>query len=97
MKSILVIDTPHDCSECDLMFQDDWSYWCPHRNAQADVYENVVNYSKPTWCPLSPLPLKKDLTHYIQRGDTQSMTHLVQYIHDQGYNDCLDEILKEAD
>lgn len=52
---------------------------------------------KPDWCPLSPLPLKKDLTKYIMRGDGKSMTHLIQYIHDQGYNDCLEEILGDKD
>ena len=97
MKSMLIIDTPECCDNCALMFEVGYACSCGAGFFKVDIEEYSEKQTKPEWCPLSPLPLKKDLTHYIQRGDTQSMTHLVQYIHDQGYNDCLDEILKEAD
>lgn len=89
MKSMLIIDTPDNCYKCPLRYD---SYGIDDICSGKDDIIPDCN-SRPNWCPLSPLPLKKDLTHYIQRGDTQSMT--LQYIHDQGYNDCLDEILKE--
>lgn len=90
-KSILVINTPNNCLNCPIRYD---SYGevdiC---GAKDDIIYDYL--SKPDWCPLSPLPPKKDLMKYIMRGDAKSMTHLVQYMHDQGYNDCLEEIMKE--
>jgi hypothetical protein len=30
----------------------------------------------------------------MQRGDTQSTTHMMMSLHDIGYNECIDDILK---
>ena len=95
-KSVLLIDTPKCCSECDIMFTDEYSNWCPYKSAKTDVYDyiHIHKNTKPDWCPLSPVPSYKDVTQYIQRGDGKSMIHMVMSAHDQGFNDCLDEILK---
>jgi hypothetical protein len=100
-KSVLVIDTPESCRKCPLhsfdsfslyckAVVDDWG-WCSPARKICDNHEKCV---KPNWCPLSPLPEKKDLTRYVQRGDAKSMTHMVQYMYDSGWNACREEILK---
>ena len=106
MKSILVIDTPNSCGTCPLSYYNEYyrEYFCRGR----EYYRTIEDYewqskqmcgkdTKPEWCPLSPLPQKKELQHYIQRGDAKSMTHTMMYMHDQGWNDCIDEIMKSED
>lgn len=55
-KSILVIDTPDCCMNCDIMFHDEQSYWCPHKDAKADVFDYIKTGTKPDWCPLKEIP-----------------------------------------
>ena len=93
-KSVLVIDTPSSCKECKLRY-DNYGYCEVCILLNDDIEYFCVTKTKPTYCPLSPLPEKKELTHYIQRGDAKSMTHMMMSIHDQGWNDCIDEILGE--
>ena len=83
-KSVLVIDTPLNCSEC--MFRE-----LSHCIVTGEMIDSSA---KPDWCPLSPLPQYRPINEDIKRGDTKSMTHLITSIHDIGYNECLDEILK---
>jgi hypothetical protein len=100
-KSVLVIDTPENCRKCPLHSVDSFSIyckavtddcgWCSPARKICDRNEKCV---KPYWCPLSPLPEKIDLDKYFMRGDCKSMTHMVMNIHDHGWNDCIDEILK---
>ena len=89
-KSALVIDTPKNCRECNLKFTDEYSDYCPCK--KADVYDYVQNNTKPDWCPLTSLPPHK--VPYVQRGDTKSMTHLIENIIGAGYNKCLDDLQK---
>jgi hypothetical protein len=91
-KSVLVIDTPKHCSDCSIRFTDEYSDYCPCN--KQDVFTYVHTNTKPNWCPLSPLPPHKDISHYIQRGDSKSMTHLIMSVHDAGYNQCLDDLQK---
>ena len=95
-KSILVMETPSSCVMCPLsvynvMYDEYMCQGTDNYNRTIETYGD-----KPSWCPLTVLPSHKDLTKYIMRGDTRSMTHLVQYIHDQGFNDCLDDITKKG-
>lgn len=62
-KSILVIDTPSCCAECFLMWKDEYSDYCPIpcEENKADIYDYVVTNTKPYWCPLKPVPEKRDL------------------------------------
>lgn len=91
-KSVLVIDTPKSCRECNLKFTDEYSDYCPYK--KADVYDYVQNNTKPDWCPLIPLPQKRDSSHYIHRGDAKSMIHAMIIMQDTGYNQCLDDLQK---
>jgi hypothetical protein len=90
-KSIIILDTPDSCAECPLFngFYSDMT--CRANNWS-------INYPFPEtfrqeWCPLSPLPEPKDLTQYTT-GST-NLDKVVQYAHDQGFNDCLYELKGE--
>lgn len=94
-KSILVMDTPECCMECQMCFHaDDLSigkfeyrrlYSC--RFALSDVedfYLPDILGEKPDWCPLQYAPEKKDKNPYHNE-------HESGYV--DGWNDCLDKIL----
>lgn len=52
-KSVLVINTPKNCKECDCHL---WLVCVP---ADEDIDEYVdASKTKPDWCPLIPLPKK---------------------------------------
>lgn len=55
-KSILIIDTPLSCKDCDILFIDEYSYYCPWIGSitKGDVYNYVNQNIKPDWCPLKP-------------------------------------------
>ena len=88
-KSVLVIDTPKKCTDCTFCehLDEGWLH-CSLKDKTARAFD------KPDWCPLTPLPPYKPSTQYMQRGDTKSTTHMVQYVYDSGWNDCRAEILK---
>lgn len=79
-KSILVIDTPKNCAECKLMFlQGIGKSIC-----------NAVDWSRrPSWCPLRPLPNRKEDLHYPCNEYVQAVN--------EGWNDCIDAIEGEAE
>lgn len=75
-KSILVIDTPKNCAECKLMYL----------QGIGESICNAVDWSRrPTWCPLRPLPQKKNECYYY--GELAKNEFSV------GYNACLEDIL----
>ena len=88
MKAILVIDEmPIKCEDCPL-----------HYRKRQDIYrcemthKNIRLNSKPSWCPLKPLPQKKEETfaYWIAHcNDPES------YI--CGWNACIDEITGETE
>ncbi len=88
-KAVLVMDMPESCDMCD--FVDDMQ---PPRYGERTLYcsapgigEDVTDYvaCRPDWCPLRELPEKKKLTY----------TDLCTDCEVSGWNDCLDEIIKE--
>lgn len=86
-KSILIIKTPAHCEECKF-----------HQNTSYSTFECLAIYKNgdnnenfPTWCPLLPLPERKNLTTYVN-GDT-SIGNILHYNYAQGFNSCLDQIL----
>ena len=88
-KAILVMDMPKSCGECNIYAS--WQesafsareYWCPAMDNK-DVEPN----KKPDWCPLQELP-KKQTIHC-----TDTAHH--RFAKD-GYNECIDEILKGSE
>lgn len=81
MKAILVLDEMPmtDCAECPLCV---WGIggWacCPTR-------KDIEDEGKPTWCPLRPLPERKEMPkNYANRDYTQGIV--------DGWNSCWDEV-----
>lgn len=63
---------------------------CQVKGEENTVYMDGVS-GVPEWCPLNPLPQKKEETfaYWIAQGDPES------YIN--GWNDCLDKIMGETE
>ena len=92
-KSILVLDTPKNCIDCDLIINDgdfftDCMICIPTYTSEG--YASVDKYckegTKPEWCPLKPLPSYKKL-----KPDC-SLESQLEYQFNQGYNTCLQGI-----
>lgn len=85
-KAILVIDMPQTCKECQIMFVDDYSYWCPLADEHACMYNHVRDNTKPDWCPLKELPEHELVWHNDNGSD-----------YERGFNACLDMILDNSE
>ena len=87
MKSILVIETPNNCSECP----------CCNERVCGNEYKGYVdghlewNSGRPSWCPLKDLPQKKDIDKTLEFGGYEN---IIQESLAIGYNACLEEITK---
>lgn len=92
-KSILVMETPKRCMECQMCFHaDDLSigkfeykrlYSCRFAPSDAeDFYLPDISSTKPDWCPLQDMPERAGHPDYCDNGR-----------YDKGWNDCLDKIL----
>lgn len=82
-KSVLVINTPSDCKECDCHL---WLV-CVPKDEDLEPDENG-RYSIPDWCPLRPLPQKKE---------TNGHEPFEIFMHREGWNQCLDAITGETE
>lgn len=82
-KGIIVIDMPSKCEHCiACLFEGLNSRYCGIN----DKYLTIVNLreEKPDWCPI------KDVHDIIQNKSENKYG-----LYTLGWNDCLDEILKE--
>lgn len=85
MKAILVIDKmPNSCNECEVR--------CTGYTAK-DYAEKGIK--RPSWCPVKPLPEKKELANYLPFDDYPQQTRFMDYVN--GYNACIDEIMGEKE
>lgn len=89
-KSVLIIDTPASCAACPL-FSNYYTDMCCKGS-----HNRGINYPYPEdfrqdWCPLIPVPECKDMTKY-HSVDAITMEEVVQCAHDNGYNECLEDI-----
>lgn len=77
-KSILVIDTPRCCYECNLYIEDPYRNWCA-----GTFHHPHDDQTIPNWCPLKELPKRMEGNDsvYYQWGD-----------YEDGWNHCLDVI-----
>lgn len=87
-KAVLVIDMPNNCVECDVT--------CLDRH-QRDVGLikhpcQEENYERPEWCPLRPLPEKKEPT----RKPVSDEFSWKYTDYEKGFNDCIDVITGES-
>lgn len=102
IKAVLVMDMPSSCLECPLRYESEeislgnFSYQklfrckCEPENISEDngdivFLNNIMMESKPDWCPLRELPEKKEYDGLMEYDD----------IYADGYNACIDELLKE--
>lgn len=75
MKAVLVIDDmPKNCHECPLM------YWSICGEACKVTRSSVPSEKKPLWCPLKPMPRKKNKDFHPN------------IVYANGWNDCIDAI-----
>ena len=93
MKAILVIDMPNSCEDCHLRLALD-------RHRCINTKENRLRWcgdedgfytsdTKPSWCPLKPLPEKKNATkEWVKNSDDVAEAMKI------GWNACLEEIAK---
>lgn len=86
-KAVLVMDMPESCDKCTLCCMTPYGeYMC------CKMRKNVPDGEKPDWCQLRELPEKEtEMTDADDLG--------VEYVRGtmDGWNACLDEILKECD
>lgn len=88
MKAILVMDMPSSCMGCNFLhceIEENKEY-CEAREIRKQV--NLAKEEKPDWCPLKPMPSKKDVKN------AKTMTDLGWI---DGYNTCIDEILGDKE
>ena len=80
-KSVLVIDTPESCRSCYLRGFTLNLQYC--RGKLKDIKDVST---KPDWCPLKPLPEKKEYIVPIDNVEAQKNVIAV------GWNACINEI-----
>jgi hypothetical protein len=78
-KSILILDTPKNCSVCPLCIEDSKTY----RDYCRITYDCIWTADKPDWCPLINAP-KKNYDGFLNDWEKG---------YKAGYNACIDEIL----
>lgn len=89
MKGIIVVDKiPESCRN----IRGEKEIGCPFGGMychikQKDVMEYLVVGKKPDWCPIKPVPEKKEFPECFMYGEL--------YGEEIGWNACIDEILKE--
>lgn len=81
-KSVLVIDTPENCGKCKFIS----TFWCRAIHCRRVPNNDVI----PGWCPLKPLPERKEYIAPIDNVESQKDIIAV------GWNTCIDAITKEV-
>lgn len=100
-KSVLVIDTPENCYDCpfgtEYCGDSEYERYCELAEClDSDmrlITEEHYDYeseSRPDWCPLKPLPEKKEYIVPIDNVESQKDIIAV------GWNACIDAITKEV-
>lgn len=86
-KSVLVMDNPESCFECNFLYCDgDTNLDSCQAREEARLVDSAT-YEKPDWCPLRELPEK---IPELKSGYEDINTSIRRV----GWNACLDKILK---
>lgn len=90
MKSIYVMDTPKACDECPLSLEIEKEVGTIICRGCEKYSVNSNSTEKPDWCPLKEVP-EKDQSHLGW--------YPLSYVYGraEGWNACIDEILKGSD
>lgn len=98
-KAILVIDMPSNCKECQFRVAKhynlyEYDFWCEVNN---EMFKGLKKDFTPKnfKCPLKPMPEKKHNNGGYRVIDGTEWFYDSE--HDDGWNDCLDEILGEEE
>lgn len=92
-KSILVIDTPKKCEECQF-FDGDCCYATGEKKWEGTSYRAVDNWeTREDWCPLKPMPNKR----YIKEIGWNCTEYLTESLFERGWNACLEKITGETE
>lgn len=87
-KGFIVVDEPENCRKCRFRTR---KGYCVTEND--DVFYCGLSDTKPDWCPVHTLPERKEPSKF-----TVSPLLKKQYSEfDQGWNACLDKLLKEGE
>ena len=79
-KAILIIDMPESCDKCPLLLR--------HEEERCCIPEGRNSFTtKPSWCPLKPLPEKYEIDRY------KCNDQFYQFKFERGYNQCIDKIV----
>ena len=100
-KSVLVMETPENCYDCPFGTEYCGSFNYDGNCELAECLGNVMTLiteeqydyeskAKPDWCPLKPLPEKKEYIVPIDNVESQKDIIAV------GWNACIDEITGES-
>ena len=98
-KSILIIDTPKNCMYCPLCFYTEMynEHQCSGTECTNSYSRTITEYGemadRPAWCPLSPIPERKNLRQYID-NTALNLGGIMAYQYAQGWNDCVYEIME---
>lgn len=96
-KSVLVIDTPENCLDCQFCYELDEGVEACCSISDDDEDTSLMKkidceygycQGKPDWCPLKPLPEKKE---YV---DPTSSAKAKKNIIAVGWNTCINTIVK---
>ena len=85
-KAILIMDMPESCFGCNFLY---CNADAGIDSCQAMTVSRIVDsetYEKPDWCPIRELPKYKRTIGAVDEGK--------KLLLNAGWNDCLDEILK---
>ena len=97
-KSVLVVDTPRNCYDCSFgaEYCGNLGYegccelaGCLNSDMRL-ITEELYDYeseSRPDWCPLKPLPEKKNTTAPVSNYEVQ------KNLFAGGWNTCINEII----
>lgn len=97
MKAILVLDEmPKNCLKCpigkNISIPLETCIQCPLGKCAIDAETET----RPDWCPLKPIPQKKEEKQYCGNG-VFGINTAMQARFNQGYNACIDEILGDKE
>ena len=101
-KSVLVIDTPKSCYNCpfETEYYDIYIYKGNCELAEhlgkimtllTEEYYGFESKSRPEWCPLKPLPEKKE--YIVPNDNVESQKDIIAV----GWNACLRKITETSD
>lgn len=100
-KGIIVVDVPERCNQCKFWFGRATipaEYMC--MGAQKEITDKNLTEKKPDWCPICPIPEKRVETFDGIRkaqGYDEKVSAGVKLALNVGWNNCIDEMLKDGE